>query len=148
MWYFTTEWEYNTHSNFFYICCMETKEQFKKTHLGRKISRIREIRGIKQDALAMELGLSQQTISKIEQSEDVDDETLDKISKALGVSSDAIKNFNEEAVVNIIANTVNNHDQSASVFISPNFNPIDKIVELYERLLKSEQEKNEILNKK
>ncbi|SFA58506.1 DNA-binding transcriptional regulator, XRE-family HTH domain [Pedobacter suwonensis] len=127
---------------------METKEQFKKTHLGRKISRIREIRGIKQDALAMELGLSQQTISKIEQSEDVDDETLNKISKALGVSSDAIKNFNEEAVVNIIANTVNNHDQSASVFISPNFNPIDKIVELYERLLKSEQEKNELLNKK
>jgi transcriptional regulator with XRE-family HTH domain len=127
---------------------METKEQFKKTHLGRKISRIREIRGIKQDALAMELGLSQQTISKIEQSEDVDDETLDRISKALGVSSDAIKNFNEEAVVNIIANTVNNHDQSASVFISPNFNPIDKIVELYERLLKSEQEKNELLNKK
>ncbi|MEH3112562.1 helix-turn-helix domain-containing protein [Pedobacter terrae] len=127
---------------------METKEQFKKTHLGRKISRIREIRGIKQDALAMELGLSQQTISKIEQSEDVDDETLDKISKALGVSSDAIKNFSEEAVVNIIANTVNNHDQSASVFISPNFNPIDKIVELYERLLKSEQEKNELLNKK
>jgi len=46
------------------------------SHIGRKISRIREIRGIKQDHLAIELGISQQTISKIEQSETVEEEHL------------------------------------------------------------------------
>ena len=37
-------------------------------HIGRKISRIRELRGIKQEVLAAELGLNQQAISKIENS--------------------------------------------------------------------------------
>lgn len=124
---------------------METKTS-PTSHIGKKISRIRELRGIKQEGLALDLGISQQMVSKIESSEEVEPELLDKIATVLGVPSEAIKNFNEDAVINIIANTVNNHDQSASVFISPTFNPIDKIVELYERLLESEREKNEILN--
>lgn len=60
---------------------METPTKSNKVHIGRKISRIREIRGIKQDYLAIELGVSQQTISKIEQSEEVDDAMLEKIAK-------------------------------------------------------------------
>lgn len=136
---------------------METKEQFKKTHLGRKISRIREIRGIKQDALAMELGLSQQTISKIEQSEDVEEPTLEKIAKALGVSVEGIKGFSEESVFNYFNNFSDNSINQGPIgsHNTCNFNPLDKLVEafeenkkLYERLLKSEQEKNELLNKK
>ncbi|MDB5024301.1 MAG: transcriptional regulator [Mucilaginibacter sp.] len=121
-------------------------------HIGRKISRIRDLRGIKQEHLALELGISQQAVSKIEQSETIEDEILEKIAKVLGVPSEAIKRFSEEAAINIIASTVNNHDQAASVFYYPTFNPIDKIVELYdekvsllERLLKSEQEKVELL---
>ena len=117
-------------------------------HIGKKISRIRELRGMKQEFLAAELGVSQQMVSKIEQSEEIEPELLDKVAKVLGVPADAIKNFNEDAVINIIANTVNNHDQSASVFINPTFNPIDKIVELYERLLQSEREKTEMLRGK
>jgi len=35
-------------------------------HIGRKISRIRELRGMKQETLASELGISQQAVSKIE----------------------------------------------------------------------------------
>lgn len=124
---------------------METATKSNRVHIGRKISRIREIRGIKQEFLAVELGVSQQTISKIEQSEEVEDSMLEKIGKVLGVTAEAIKNFSEEAVINIIANTVNNHDQAASVFYNPTFNPLDKVVELYERLLKSEQEKVELL---
>ncbi len=41
----------------------------KSTHEGRNVKRIREILGIKQDALAMEPGLSQQTVSALEQKE-------------------------------------------------------------------------------
>ena len=48
-------------------------------YIGRKISRIRELRGINQDTLAIKLGTSQQTVSKMEQSETIDDEKLVEI---------------------------------------------------------------------
>ena len=132
---------------------METPTKSNKVHLGRKISRIREIRGIKQDHLAFELGVSQQTISKIEQSEEVEDAMLEKIAGVLGVSADAIKNFSEEGIVNFF-NTFN--DSSTSTFNNHcTFNPLDKLMEvveenksLYERLLASEREKNELLKNK
>ncbi|MCO5950466.1 helix-turn-helix domain-containing protein [Mucilaginibacter flavidus] len=122
-------------------------------HIGRKISKIRELRGMKQDTLAFELGISQQTISKIEQSAEVEEEVLAKIATVLGVSSDAIKSFSEEAVFNYFNNF---HDSSSGDFRHHcTFNPIDKIVELYdekitllERLLLAEKEKNELLKGK
>ncbi|MGV3685099.1 MAG: helix-turn-helix domain-containing protein [Daejeonella sp.] len=123
------------------------------SHIGKKISRIRELRGMKQESLALELGLSQQMVSKIESSEEVEAELLDKIAKALGLSAEAVRNFSEEAIFNIIGNTY--HDNSASLNYQCSFNPIDKIVALYDekvellqRLLQSEREKNEILKGK
>lgn len=131
---------------------METSSPTYKSHIGRKISRIRELRGMKQEALASELGISQQAISKIEQSETIENEVLEKVAKILGVSPEVIKGFNEEAVFNIIGN--NYHDQSASLNFQCTFNPIDKLMEvieenkkLYERLLQSEREKVELLKK-
>ena len=119
-------------------------------HIGRKISRIRELRGMKQEALAAELGISQQAVSKIELSDNVEDEVLEKIASALGVTAEGIKKFNEEAVFNIIGN--NYHDNSSSVQYQCTFNPIDKLIEvyeenkkLYEQLLASEREKVELL---
>jgi transcriptional regulator with XRE-family HTH domain len=126
-------------------------------HIGRKISKIRELRGMKQETLAAELGISQQAVSKIEQSADVDGEALEKISKVLGVPADAIKNFNDDAVLNIISNTFTSQDTSTlnAINFQPSFNPIDKIVELYnekivllERLLQAEKEKNDLLKGK
>jgi transcriptional regulator with XRE-family HTH domain len=125
-------------------------------HIGRKISKIRELRGMKQETLAAELGISQQAVSKIEQSADVDGEALEKISKILGVPADDIKNFNDDAVLNIISNTFTSQDTSTlnAINFQPSFNPIDKIVELYnekivllERLLQAEKEKNDLLKK-
>lgn len=126
----------------------------KPSHLGRKISRIRELRGIKQEYLAMELGVSQQTISRMESSETVEDELLEKVAKVLGVPVEGIKNFSEENVLNIISNNFTSHDTSTlnAINVQPTFNPYDKLMEvieenkgLYERLLKSEQEKVELL---
>jgi transcriptional regulator with XRE-family HTH domain len=53
-------------------------------HISRKISKIRELKGIKQETLAMELGISQQAVSKIEQNAEVETEALNKIAKVLG----------------------------------------------------------------
>jgi len=63
----------------------------KPNHIGRKISRIRELKDMKQEALAQALGISQQTVSAIENSETIDDEKLIEVAKALGVSVEAIK---------------------------------------------------------
>jgi transcriptional regulator with XRE-family HTH domain len=126
----------------------------KPSHLGHKIGRIRELRGLKQETLAHELKVSQQTVSKIEQSETIDELMLEQIASILGVSVDGIKNFSEEAVFNIISNTFNNTSSDSSTLIAsslnyqPTFNTIEKIVELYERLLQSEQEKIELLKNK
>lgn len=121
-------------------------------HQGHNVKRIREMLGIKQESIAASLGLSQQAISQLEQKETLDNVMLEKISKILGISEEAIKNFNDELAINIIANTINNHDQSAVVNFHPTFHPIDKIIELYqgkielyERLLQVEKEKNGLL---
>ncbi|WBL27255.1 helix-turn-helix domain-containing protein [Zunongwangia sp. HGR-M22] len=112
----------------------------KNSHIGRKISRIRELRGMKQEALAAELGISQQSVSSLEQSEHIEDEKLERVAKALGVSKEAIENFNEDTIFNNINNF---HDNS----IQNNFNPVEKVIELYERLLEAEKEKNAYLEK-
>jgi transcriptional regulator with XRE-family HTH domain len=119
----------------------------KPKHLGRNISRIRELRGIKQEALAMAMGVSQQTISNIENSETVEDDKLQLIAKELGVTAEAIKNFSDEAVLNIISNTFNDNAMLNAVNVQPNFNPLDKVVELYERLVQAEKEKLAYLEK-
>jgi len=124
----------------------------KPSHIGRKISRIRELRGMKQEFLASELGVSQQTVSRMEASENVEDEVLEKIAKVLGVSSDAIKSYNDEAIFFHIQNMYESAAYANTYNSHCTFNPIDKLVEvfeenkrLYERLLQSEREKNEIL---
>jgi transcriptional regulator with XRE-family HTH domain len=120
-------------------------------HIGRKISRIRELRGMKQETLAAELGISQQAVSKLEQSAEIEDSALEKIAGVLGVSSEAIKNYSDESVIYNIQNNYegsNNGVTSVSVMnYQCNFNPLDKMVELYERLLASEKEKIELLKK-
>ena len=126
-------------------------------HIGRKISRIRELRGMKQEALALELGISQQAISKLEQSEKIEEEVLEKIAKALGVNSEAIRNYDDEKLIQNIQNNYDNsiiHGGPTSNF-NCTFSPLDKLMEaleenkkLYERLLASEKEKVEILKSK
>lgn len=125
-------------------------------HQGRNVKRIREILGIKQDTLASELGISQQSISQLEQREKIDDEMMQRIAEILKVPAEAIKNFDERETINIISNTFNDESFSHNV-LSPNnctFNPLDKLMEaieknekLYEKLLESEREKVAMLER-
>mgnify|MGYP003644270210 CR=1 FL=1 len=122
----------------------------KPNHIGRKISRIRELRGMKQEALADVLGISQQAVSKIEQSPEVEDDKLDKVAKALNVSTETIKNFSEELAINYFNNFYDNSSSQGNSFNQGSFatfNPLDKVVELYERLLQAEKDKIEYLEK-
>lgn len=127
----------------------------KPNHIGRKISRIRELKDMKQEALAQAMGTNQQAISIMENSETIEEEKLIEVAKALGVSVEAIKNFSEEGVFNYFNNFYDN-SQCANFGSNNtcNFNPLDKLMEsvdenkkLYERLLKAEQDKVEYLEK-
>jgi transcriptional regulator with XRE-family HTH domain len=117
--------------------------------IGRKIERVRTYLGIKQETLAATLGITQQAVSNIEKQTTIEDGLLGQIAEAMGVSTDVIKNFDlERAVYNI---NHNNHQdatisEGATTYaIAQQVNPVEKIVELYERLLQSEREKIEIL---
>lgn len=118
-------------------------------HIGQNIARIRELRGLKQDGLAYAIGLSQQTISLIENSELVDDEKLKIIAVELGVTVEIIKNFSEESLMSYFDTLDKHHSRDNFTF-----NPIDKLMEvysqkesLYERLLHAEREKVAYLEK-
>ena len=123
----------------------------KPKHIGRNISRIRELKDMKQEALAYALGVSQQTVSSIENSETVDEERLSEIAKVLEVSVEAIKSFSEEAIFNFFNtfnDTVSNSSFGQGTYNNEcTFNPLDKVVELYERLVQAEKDKVEYLEK-
>ncbi|KRD58607.1 transcriptional regulator [Flavobacterium sp. Root935] len=120
----------------------------KPRHIGRNISRIRELKGMKQEALAQAIGTNQQAISGIEGSETIDETKLTKIAEALGVTVEAIESFSEENVFNYF-NTFNDSVSNSNFGHNNicNFNPLDKVIELYERLVQAEKDKVEYLEK-
>ncbi len=117
-----------------------------KVHHGRNIKRLREMLGVKQEAIAIELDMTQQTISKLEQKEEIDDKVLQKVAQVLNVPIDAIKNLNDDATTNYI-NTFYDNQGHGFFANNVNFNPVDKVVELYERLLTAEKEKVAMLER-
>lgn len=119
----------------------------KTIHQGHNVKRFREMMLIKQEALASMLGddWSQKKISLLEQKEDIDDALLQQIAVHLKVPVEAIKNFDEEAYINIIGNTFSDNAVANARYCT--FNPIEKMVELYDALLKEKDEKVELLKK-
>lgn len=122
----------------------------KKTNHGANVRRWREWRNINQDVLAEQIGVSQATLSSYEKKEKLEQEILDKIAKALEIPVEAITELEQGTAINIISSTF--HDNSA-INNYPTFNPIDKVVELYdekialyERMLKEKDEAISLLH--
>lgn len=106
--------------------------------------------------MAADLGddWTQKKISLLEGKEKVEPEILDQVSKVLKVSPEAIKNFSEEAAVNIISNTFSDEAVAYAQYYKCTINPFEKWVDamekneqLYKDLLKSEREKITLLEK-
>lgn len=122
-----------------------TTDMPHKIHEGRNVKRFREMLGMKQDALAYELGedWTQKKISQLEQKETIEPDILDQVAKVLKVTPEAIKNFSEENAISFVNNfndnSVNHVTGTGHVYF-PTFNPIDKVIELYERMLKEKDE--------
>jgi len=115
----------------------------KKNNHGANVRRWREWRGVNQEVLAEQVGISQATLSLYEKKDKLEQDILDKIAKALDIPVEALTELNQGASINIVSSTL--HDYAGSVFNYPNFNPMDKIVELYDKLLESEKEKVTLL---
>jgi len=86
----------------------------------------------------------------MESSEVVEDDLLEKVAKVLGVTTETIKNFDEEKITQKIQINCYNSviHGGPTLNFSCTFNPLDKLIEtleenkkLYERLLQSEREK-------
>ena len=111
--------------------------------------------GIKQEALAFELGedWNQKKISLLEQKESVEKDILEQVAKILKVPTEAIENFDEEkAIVNIQNNYEGSNPGVTNVAgyqynNECTFNPLDKMVELYERMLEQQKEMIDKLEK-
>lgn len=122
-------------------------EILEENHQGRNAQRIRIYLGIKQEVLAQELGLSQPQVSAIEREAVIEPNILEQIAVVLGVTPDLIKKFDvERAIYNINSykDTTINGNNNGSGTANQTINPLDKVVELYERLLTSEREKLEL----
>ncbi|WP_294243141.1 helix-turn-helix transcriptional regulator [uncultured Chryseobacterium sp.] len=121
-----------------------------KIHQGRNVKRFREMLGIKQEALAFDLGedWNQKKVSLLEQKAMVEDALLQKISEVMKIPVEAFRNFDEEQAINVISNTFQDFsDHAVATANYCSFNPIDKVVELYdekialyERMLKEKED--------
>lgn len=107
-------------------------------NIGRGIERVCMIKGMKQEAHAARLSLSQSTVSKMEHREDINDEKLNRIAEVLGVAPDTIRNFDEEVAVN---NIQYKHNYAKGSQVTYPFNPLEKMEALYERMLETERSK-------
>lgn len=136
---------------------MTNTEEPKKIHHGHNVRRFREMFGLKQEALAIELGpdWSQKKVSRLEENEEIDDNILQQVADVLKVPVEAIKNFTEEAAITYF-NTFNDSSVSHVIANYGTYNndsfekytqAIEDIKKLYERLLTAEKEKVALLEK-
>ena len=124
-----------------YIWGKISLENLRSMNIGRNVAKLRVYKGIKQADMAKRLKMTQQNYSLSENSESISDEVLDKIAAVLEFNSEFIRDLPE------LPNLFSNNLQVGNL-AGTQFNPIDKIIELYERLLQSEREKIELLKSK
>ncbi|MCT4317821.1 helix-turn-helix domain-containing protein [Elizabethkingia anophelis] len=117
-----------------------------KNHMGIKIGSARRLVGITQKDLADRMGMTKQAVSKLEQTESVDDERLGKVAIALGVSIEGLKKFD---VGQVLYHTNNFYEKveatnggiAGGINIEHNHQfSVEQATKLFEELLKMERE--------
>ncbi|TAN21112.1 MAG: XRE family transcriptional regulator [Chitinophagaceae bacterium] len=106
----------------------------KPPNIGKKIERIRSLRGLSQSELGELLGgISKQAVSKMEQNDTMDEDRIKEVAKALGVTTEGLKKFNEESILYCTANFYEgSHSVNTNINTIVN-EPVEKIIEIYEK---------------
>ena len=102
-------------------------------NIGENIKKLRELKNFKQSAMADMLEISQKTYSNIENAgNNITIELIEKISKILNISINAILELNAEAIIN-------NHNQTGGLSqlnTASSYNYLnEKQNELFDKLL-------------
>lgn len=91
---------------------MDTSQKYQR--IGENLRKIREIKGIKQESVAKQLGLTTNGYGKIERGEtSLNIKRLEEIAEILGVNAIDIMHFDENVVFNI--NTMSNSSPNGTV---------------------------------
>lgn len=136
-----------------YICAMSRRHT--ENHIGQNISRIRELRRIKQSTLATALNMSQQAVSMMEKKANIDDDLLARVAQALEVKPERVRNFDDDLFLNFF-NGMGQPQETTDSKIVPfhTIQVLNRLIEaldenkrLYERLLEAEKSKTAWLEK-
>lgn len=137
-----------------------------RVHQGRNIRRTRLEKNINQDVLSERVHMSQPTVSRYENSKVIETDILERFANALEVPVEYLETLEEDAQTVVFeSNIVNNSNSDQGGQGSANSsiiayaenqtdnrtaiaNPLDKISELYERLLKEKDDKYAALEKR
>ena len=109
----------------------------KQVHEGRNVKRFREFRGMQLSSLAQALDISLEELYAIEQTAVLDEAILRRIGIALNISIDTLRSMEEEAppVKPIVDGETGRHGCLPHCSCSRQ----EKIIELYERLLRDKE---------
>lgn len=108
-----------------------------KVNLGNKIKFLRELRGISQEAVALEIGISQQAFQQIESGKTkINLNRADEIARSLGIDVESLLTFQP---ANILNNCTQSGVMSTYNFIS------DKLIVLLEGQNRAFKEQIEFL---
>ena len=120
-------------------------------HHGRNIKRLREIQGVKQSTLALDLGegWSQKKVSMLESRPTISKELLGEVATALGLTPEAIENFQESSLCKHLTGTAistpNNSSPGGLELVGKLLELLEENRALYHCLLEAEKEKNRLL---
>lgn len=119
-------------------------------HHGHTIRKFRLNKGMKQQELGSNVGLSQQSVSDYEQKRVIEEEILARFAKYFEIPLDEFKHMEEERGTLLIENNNFENTGSGQIGIQAegninNTTSNEKVIELYERLLKEEKEKYKLL---
>jgi len=125
---------------------MKTSTPPTAPHIGRKIERVRRLRGMSQTELGDLLGVSKQAVSKMEHTKKINDERLEQISDALGVTEEGLKKLTGKTVLSCTGSFDENSNATATTIDTAsnhenlNHFSMERTIKLFEELIKIERE--------
>lgn len=134
-------------------------------HQGHNLQKWRKAKGMGLEMLAREAGMSPEEIFQLEMSRVIDDAILRKMAAIFSISPESLKEtkelmplyessscyyttFTNNGSVNGVNENGGSHWQNPQLNSYPTIHPLDKVVELYERIVAEDNKRIKELEKK